>query len=120
MKPLPRDQVIILILRADGRIDLLSDLPPWLSGFLAQIFHVKRGRLLKQFPSSETCEFLVLKWIQTAFTNLFVGIHRGESTVMARLSTLSSNILDLFVRSVVEITGVGVVNHCDSDICTEQ
>lgn len=32
---------------------------------------------------------------------------------MARLSTLSSNLLNLFVRSVVEVSGVRVVDHCD-------
>lgn len=37
----------------------------------------------------------------------------GKSAVVARLSTLSSNLLDLFVRTVVEITGVGVVDHCE-------
>ena len=37
----------------------------------------------------------------------------GKSAVVARLSTLASNLLDLFVGTVVEITGVRVVDHCE-------
>jgi hypothetical protein len=48
-----------------------------------------------------------------ALTYLLVGIHGSKSTLVARLSTLLSNFLDLFVRSVGEITWVGIVGHSD-------
>jgi hypothetical protein len=44
-------------------------------------------------------------------TDLFIGIHRGESAMVAMLSTLSSNILDLFMRSISEVAGVGIMSH---------
>lgn len=46
-------------------------------------------------------------------TDLLIGIHVGESAMVARLSTLSSNILDLFMRSISEVAGVGVISHSD-------
>ena len=49
--------------------------------------------------------------MKDAVTNLFAGIHRSESASVTRLPTLSSNILYLFMRSVVEITGVGIIGH---------
>ena len=48
-----------------------------------------------------------------ASTNLLVWIHRSESALVARLPTLASDILNLFVRSVGEITRVGVVGHSE-------
>jgi hypothetical protein len=68
---------------------------------------------LRRDVSLQNCESLCLLYQNIVCTNLLLAIHRSESAVMARLSALSSNILDLFVRSVVEITGVGVVDHCD-------
>ena len=62
--------------------------------------------------SLRNCETLSL-YRNDICTNLLLAIHRSETAVMARLPTLSSDILDLFVRSVVEITGVGIVDHCD-------
>jgi|tagenome__1003787_1003787.scaffolds.fasta_scaffold16904243_1 hypothetical protein len=51
--------------------------------------------------------------IMNAFTNLLVGIHRSKSALVARLPTLPSNILDLLLRSVGEVTRVGVIRHGD-------
>lgn len=48
-------------------------------------------------------------------TNLFASIHWSESASVARLPTLSSNIFYLFMRSVVEITGVGIVSHSNNE-----
>lgn len=44
---------------------------------------------------------------------LLVWIHRSESALVARLPALASDILHLFVRSVGEITRVGVVGHSE-------
>ena len=46
-----------------------------------------------------------------ACTHLLVWVHRSKSALMARLPTLASNVLNLLVRSVGEVTGVGVVRH---------
>jgi RIO-like serine/threonine protein kinase len=51
--------------------------------------------------------------IMKAFTNLLVGIHRSKSALVARLPTLPSNILDLLLRSIGEVTRVGVIGHGD-------
>lgn len=48
-----------------------------------------------------------------ALTYLLACIHRGKPALVARLPTLPSNILYLFVRSVGKVTRVGIVGHCD-------
>lgn len=48
-------------------------------------------------------------------TNLLVGFHRSKSALVASLATLPSNILDLFMRSVGEVTGIRVVGHYYKD-----
>ena len=41
---------------------------------------------------------------------LLVRIHRGKAA-LAGLTSLGGNLLDLFLRTVGEVTGVGVVSH---------
>jgi RIO-like serine/threonine protein kinase len=55
-----------------------------------------------------------MSYSENAFTNLLVGIHRSESALVTRLPTLPSNILDLLLRSVGEVTRVGVIRHGDT------
>jgi hypothetical protein len=73
---------------------------------------------LEAWPPSEAMSLFkqvlaVVCYITNAFTNLLVGIHRSKSALVARLPTLPSNILDLLLRSVGEITRVGVIGHGD-------